>query len=244
MKKYILPSALLVMALSFIALELTAQPRPIPRNGSRGYSRGYYNQPYRGQRIVSFHSSPYIVPYRGINYRYQSGYFYRPYGNYFQVMAPPIGIRINILPSGYRQFNIGNNPYYYYNNTYYKPYANNTYEVVDAPMGASLPSLPTNSKAVVINGQKYFENEGTYYQEEIRNNNEMWYVVVGKNGVLDTPEVDEQPADIQIGDVVDSLPSDCKSVTLSGKTYYVSTDNVYYQEQLINNQVSYKVVGK
>src|SRR5580765_8327201 len=96
----------------------------------RGYSRNYYpqrNYSY-GRPYVSLHFNNY-------NYRYQQGYFYRPYGSVFQLAIPPFGVRIATLPYGYRSFYSGPNPYYYYNDIYYRP-RGNEYEVVAPPLGA------------------------------------------------------------------------------------------------------------
>jgi hypothetical protein len=41
-------------------------------------------------------------------------------------------------------------------------------------------------KTIVINGEKFYELNGTYYKDEIRNNGELWYRVMGKNGVVNT----------------------------------------------------------
>jgi hypothetical protein len=115
--------------------------------------------------------------------------------------------------------------------------------VVDAPMGAAVPDLPNGAKVVVINDQKYYELDGTYYKEEIRDNDEIWYTVVGKNGKINTDDaiVDDEP---YIGDILDELPPDCKTVVVNGNKYFVSPDDVYYEEIVSGNDVRYKVVGK
>jgi hypothetical protein len=102
---------------------------------------------------------------------------------------------------------------------------------------------------VVINGQKYYEQDGTYYKEDIRANSEIWYTVVGKNGKLDTEgtTTEEAPAEDkgpQVGDTVDKLPDGCRTVVVNGQKYYVSSDDVYYEEVIGKNTISYKIVGK
>lgn len=218
------------------------RPRP-------GYGYGYHPSPYRGMRVsFNYFSGPRTMyPYRGINYYYSGGYYYRPYGTYLQVVAPPIGISIGLLPRGYRSIDVGGSPYYYYGGTYYRPgQKSNTYDVVDAPLGASVPELPKDARVVVINGQKYFELDGTYYKEDVRDNSEIWYTVVGKDGKIDTEDtpVAEEPAGPKVGDTVDKLPADCRTVVVNGQKYYVSPDDVYYEEVIGQNTISYKVVGK
>ena len=47
------------------------------------------------------------------------------------------------------------------------------------------------------------------------------------------------------GDIVNELPAGSKTVTLNGNKYYVSPDDVYYEETAgPNNTIRYKVVGK
>ena len=168
----------------------------------RGYYRHYGYGPYRGQRVVHIGGPRVVIPYGGISFHYSNGYYYRPYSNYFRVVAPPIGIHINILPRGYRRVYV-----------------------------------------VVINDQKYFELDGTYYKEEIRDNDEIWYTVVGKNGKLSTDEEYEDDTPY-IGDTVNELPPNCKTVVVNGNRYYVSPDDVYYEEIGSGDNIRYKVVGK
>lgn len=238
MKSILLRSFSIAAIALLIAQEMQAQRY-------HGRYRYYGYGPYRGQRVVHIAGPRFIIPYGGISFHYSNGYFYRPYGGYFRVVAPPIGININILPRGYRRVFVGGDPYYYYGGTYYRPGSRpDEYEVVDAPLGASVPELPNGAKVVVINDQKYYELDGTYYKEEIRDNDEIWYTVVGKDGKINTDEeyTDDGPV---IGDIVDKLPDDCRTVTLNGNKYYVSPDDVYYEETAgPNNTIRYKVVGK
>lgn len=206
-----------------------------------------YNSYYHPRTVISFSSPRVLIPFGGMNYYYSGGYYYRPYGSTFRIIAPPIGININILPRGYRQIYAGDVPYYYYGGTYYKKgKKNNNYEVVEAPLGASVPELPEDVKVVVINNQKYYELNGTYYKEEIRENSEIWYTVVGKDGKLNTdePVVEEEDNGPVVGDIIEKLPNDCKTVVVGGIKYFVSPDGVYYEEIMQQNTVKYKVSGK
>jgi hypothetical protein len=84
-------------------------------------------------------------------------------------------------------------------------------------------------------------------------------VVAGKDGVLNTdgdnagmgnpdnsnvdPNVDKAIVP-HSGDVVTQLPDECRKITLNGKKYYVSPDNVYYEEFTdANNNISYRVAS-
>ncbi len=216
---------------------------------NRNYGYNNYNRysPYRGRTFISFSSPRVMIPFGGVSYHYSSGYYYRPYGGYYRSVFPPVGIHINILPRGYRTIYAGPDPYYYYGGTYYRQKKDaKDYEVVDAPLGASVPELPEGAKVVVINDQKYYELSGTYYKEDIRDNSEIWYTVVGKDGKLNTdeitePVVEEGPV---VGDIIDKLPDNCRTVVVSGNKYFVSPDDVYYEEVTEHNTLKYKIVGK
>ena len=210
-----------------------------------GRGNSYYNRSdryYRNDRYYSF-SRPYVsIGFGGVNYRYSRGIFYRPYGSYFSVTVPPFGIRIRVLPPGYRRIYAGPREYYYYDGTYYNPYGRDEYEVIPPPLGARVPELPRGAEAVVIDDQKYYEFNGTYYKEEITPNNETLYSVVGTNGVLNT-EGTTMP-DNKVSDKLDKLPANSKAVVISGQKYYVAPSGEYYQEVTDGSKVHYEIVGK
>jgi hypothetical protein len=110
---------------------------------------------------------------------------YPAYGQ--RVASPPFGIRVNILPSGYFPFYTGGYPYYYSNGVFYRT-VNRTrdYEVIEAPVGAEVPSLPSEARTMVIDGEKFYSVNGTYFKDAVKTNGELWYRVVGRNGVLNT----------------------------------------------------------
>ena len=211
---------------------------------SRHYSRGYYH----GPRVYSF-ARPYVsIGFGGVNYRYHGGSFYRPFPGYYRAVAPPFGISVNILPPGYRRVYVGPNPYYYYNGTYYSERRPSNYEVVKPPLGARVPELPKDAQVTVIDGQKYYEYDGIYYKEEITDKDEIWYTVVGTDGVLDTDNdgdaIAETTVGDKIGDKVDKLPENCRAIVISGKKYYEAPSGLYYEEVISPNKVYYEVVGK
>lgn len=211
-----------------------------------GYGRYHHSVRYYPQRNY-YYNHPYVsIRFGSMNYRYQRGYYYRPYGASFQVVVPPFGIRIGALPIGYRSFYVGPNPYYYYHGTYYRPYAGNQYEVVAPPLGAVVDELPVGAKVTVIDGQKYYELNGTYYQEEITADSELQYKVVGTDGVLNTGETTDDPVSNEpiVGDRYEELPADSKAVIIKGEKLYVSPSGLYYKEVIDGDRVYYEVVGK
>ncbi|WP_343673376.1 DUF6515 family protein [Chitinophaga sp.] len=194
--------------------------------GPRIYAGGYYRSPYYAH--------------------YPRPYYYRPYRYY----GMPIGFVVNVLPYGFLSFNTAWGPYYYADGYFYQPYIaegseREQYQVVDPPMGVVIPSLPSGVNTVVIDGNTYYEKNGTYYQE-ILQDKQVKYVVVGKNGQLDTGKTqDEQPAPAPEPEILQQLPNGCRGVEINGQQLYVSPDGMYYQEVTnADNSRGYKLVGK
>lgn len=192
--------------------------------GPRFYAGGYYRAPYH------YYPRPY----------------YRPYRYY----GMPVGFVVNVLPYGFLSFNTAWGPYYYSDGYFYQPYAGEStqreqYQVVDPPMGVVIPSLPSGVNTVVIDGNTYYEKNGTYYQE-ILQDKQVKYVVVGKNGQLDTGKAqNEQPAPAPDPEVLEQLPNGSRGVEINGQQLYVSPDGMYYQEVTnTDNSRGYKLVGK
>ena len=254
-----------LVAIAFFSIVLTIVTTTVQAQHSRDRDRrGSYNSwryyPSWGQRFFQI-PGPFIsLQFGGNPYYYSGGLFYRPYGSYFEVAAPPFGIHINILPRGYWSFRSGGYPYYYYNGIFYRQ-SERDYEVVQAPVGAEVPALPKDAKPVVIDGEKFYEYNGSYFKDYIKPNGELWYTVEGKHGVLNTDKNNtynnqtspqqqnnskSEPgnAKLSIGDVVDQLPTDYKTVVINSKKYFVTPDNVYYEEVIDGKNIRYKVAGK
>lgn len=251
--RYTLAVVFLLTASLLFSSAIFAQRGGYRHEHGRGYgydhSNRYYPVRYYPQRNY-YYSSPYTsIYFGGINYRYQSGYYYRPYGTTFRFVVPPFGIRISALPFGYRSLYVGPSPYYYYGGVYYRPYAGNRYEVVKPPLGAVVSELPPGAKVTVIDGKKYYEQSGTYYEESITNDSKLEYTVVGTDGVLNTDggvndNDNNRSTGPAVGDRFDDLPADSKAVVISGEKLYLAPSGLYYKEVIEGNKVSYEVVGK
>lgn len=187
----------------------------------------------------------------GIRPGYRPGYggyrpgfgrpYYRPYFSYYNYYRPFLGFRIGVLPYGYYPFYYGANQFYYSGGLFYQQ-NNNQYEVVVPPVGAEVPTLPTDANLVTINGVDYYEYKGVYYTQSQNAEGKTVYVVAGKDGVLNTNDgsVDSH----QIGDIIPELPEGCRAVTIKNEKYYVSPDDVYYEEVADGNHTGYRVIGK
>ena len=218
--------------------DVMAQPR------YRGPYRGGYSG-YRPYRSYAYNRSSVSIRFGGLPYRYQQGYFYRPYGSSFRISVPPIGIHIGTLPVGYRRMYVGPDPYYVYEGTYYRSLpSSGEYEVVAPPLGTVVTALPPGAQVKVIDGQKYYEQDGTYYQETITSDNRLHYTVVGTDGVLNTGEMPQQREEPQVGDRFDTLPADAKAVVIQGEKFYTTPTGLYYKEVVEDDRVYYEVVGQ
>src|SRR5215831_1216059 len=151
--RHTLAPVLFVSLSLLLSTALVAQPVYYKHRHGYSYVKTY-PVIYAPQPRVYFYNRPYVpVYYGGIGYHYQAGFFYRPYGSVFQLVAPPIGITISSLPAGYSSFYVGALPYYYFGGIYYRPHPGNQYEVVKPPLGAVVNSLPSGAKATVIDGK-------------------------------------------------------------------------------------------
>ena len=219
-------------------------------SGSGNYNDNRYAGRSGGSRYEGSYMSRggYTVRYGG-GYGHH-GYGYRGYGiNVFSPYGlypfyPTLGLRLGWLPFGYYDFYWDGYPYYYYNSVFYRRTEDNQYEIVAPPIGAKVNSIPSDAKVVTINGNKYYECNGTYYQEQVDANNNVVYVVIGTNGVLNQPSTPQVVQEPEVGDIVPQLPANSTAVYLNGQKYFESPDHVYYQEVIENGQTSYKIVGK
>ncbi|MHB8207113.1 DUF6515 family protein [Mucilaginibacter sp.] len=172
------------------------------------------------------------VGVRGGGYRggYSRGGFYRPGFGYYGY--PYLGFYLGALPFGYYPFYWGDNLYYYSSGVFYTPYDGGGYQVTTPPVGAAIPSLPQGAKSIMIDGQQFYEMNGVYYKSVVNDQQKTVYVVAGRDGVLNTDGSSADGTEVaapQVGDIVNELPDGCHKVTLNGKKYYVSPNDIYYQ---------------
>lgn len=100
------------------------------------------------------------------SYHFHNGIFYSKRNNGFVVVRPVRGVRIRILPVGYRTIILGPRTYYYYYGTFYTKVVNaEEYEVVNAPEGAIVDALPDGYEVKTVNGNEYYVLDGVYYGE-------------------------------------------------------------------------------
>jgi len=110
---------------------------------------GFYHGPPPGYRVFNHYGTPYY---------YAGGYWYRPFGPYYYVVAPPLGLWVSFLPGFYTTLWFGGMPYYYANDVYYVAQPGGGYVVTDPPQGTPdrVDSTATGSDDVFVyprNGQ-------------------------------------------------------------------------------------------
>jgi hypothetical protein len=182
-----------------------------------------------------FHGASYAGAFRGGVGVHAAGYarggFYRPGFGYYGY--PHLGFYLGVLPFGYYPFYWGDDLYYYYGGIFYSPYDGGGYQVTVPPVGAAIPTLPQGAKSIMIDGQQYYELNGVYYKSVVNDQQKTMYVVAGRDGVLNTngdnADANNEVAAPQVGDIVNELPDGCHKVSLNGKKYYVSPNDIYYQ---------------
>ena len=133
-------------------------------------------------------------------YYYNSVFYRRTVDNQYEIVSPPVGAKVNSIPSDAKVVVINGNKYYECNGTYYQEQldANNkvvyivigtngvlnqpsTPQVVQEPeVGDIYPQLPPNCTAIYLNGQKYYETPDHVYYQEILENGQTNYKIVGK----------------------------------------------------------------
>lgn len=108
-----------------------------------GHGNGWGNGPqYRpGHAIDRFPGQYWKVPYRGQDYFYSDGYWYRPHSNGYVVVRPPYGVRVASLPGYAQEVWVGGALFFLAADSYYQ-YLSDTgeYVVVNPPGVASGPA--------------------------------------------------------------------------------------------------------
>ncbi|WP_296251748.1 DUF6515 family protein [Pseudomonas sp. UBA4194] len=109
-----------------------------PGGHGNGWGPGPQYRP--GQVIDRFPGQNYRVPYRGQDYYFSGGYWYRPQGPRYVVVQPPYGARVRYLPDYAQRMWIGSSVFFLASGTYYQ-WADNTQEyiVVNPPVNAPSP---------------------------------------------------------------------------------------------------------
>lgn len=124
----------------------------------------YAGLPRWGAAVTTLPSA--AVAIRGRHpYYFHNGIFYSRRNADYIVVRPSRGIRVRLLPVGYRTVVVGPRNYYYYYGTFYVKSSGDEYIVADAPEGAVVDALPDGYEIRTIDGNEYYELDGVYYAE-------------------------------------------------------------------------------
>lgn len=107
-----------------------------------------------------------VIKTHKVPYYFHSGIYYTPVNTGYVIVRPARGVRVRVLPTGYRKVVVGPRPYYYYYGTFYSKVDNsNAYETVDAPEGAVVDALPEGYEVKTIGDTEYYVLDDVYYAE-------------------------------------------------------------------------------
>ena len=98
-------------------------------------------------------------------YYFHNGIYYSPRNNSYVVVRPAPGIRIRVLPKGFRTIRVGPRKYYYYYGTFYSRVNSEEFEVSQAPPGAIVDAIPEGYEVRNVNGTEYYVLDDVYYSE-------------------------------------------------------------------------------
>lgn len=140
----------------------------------------YVNENPKIGAIWELPSTSKKVVYNKINYYLYKGRYYRTLQGKHILVAPPKGLRINALPSGYDSLTLGLDSFYYYEGVYYASSLElGGFEVINAPIGTTINKLPRDAEVVIYQGKIGYIYLGVLYREIQKNHGDA-YEVVGR----------------------------------------------------------------
>lgn len=127
----------------------------------------YAHHPRWGAVVVAAPRNAVVIRDAATPYYFNDGIYYVQRNTGFVVVRPAPGIRIRVLPVGYRTVVVrSHRPYYYYYGTFYTKVNNSDeYEVTAAPEGAIVNALPDGYEVKTIKDQEYYVLDDVYYAE-------------------------------------------------------------------------------
>ena len=181
MSTKVISKVLLAFLLIFSFSSVNAQHHKHHNEKKHPPNYRYSNLPHWGHSYKVVPHGYYVYPYRGVRYHYYNGVYYKPVGNKYVIVNPPVGIRVKTLPAGNVRFVVRGRTYFYYYGTFYVRSVNtNEYVAIAPPIGARVDALPDDYRKVIIDNMTYYEFDGTYYKAIVDNYGEVWYEVVGE----------------------------------------------------------------
>ena len=169
-----------------------------------------------------------------MQYYYSNGYYYDYDNGQYTVVEPPVGAQVTSLPSGAQSITINGQQYYELNGVYYVPITKDdgslAYEIAGKDGELNTDNGDDQSQydpAPPTDNDQGYNNAPAPQQEQQAE-----------------PQARNGSADLQVGDLVQSLPKDSRGVTVNGQRLFVSPDDVYYKKTIDNDgNIAYKIVG-
>ncbi len=138
----------------------------------------YKKLPHRGAVVTSLPGRTTIIRHGQYSYHYYDGILYRPINSSYLIVAPPVGLRVSLLPVKAYHFLHGGRNYFYYYGTFYISHSDGDYEVVEAPLGARVDALPNGYELFELDGEVYYRLDDTYYKALPQDDGTVIYEVV------------------------------------------------------------------
>ncbi|AGZ33454.1 MAG: DUF6515 family protein [Pseudomonas sp.] len=144
-----------------------------PDGHGNGWGPGPQYRP--GHTVDRFPDRYWKVPYRGQDYFYSGGYWYRPHGGRYIVVTPPYGVRVDYLPPYAREVWLGGALFFLVADTYYQYLADSReYAVVNPPVARPAPVVPAANGYDVVAYPMY--GQGQEQQDQDRYQCHRWAV--------------------------------------------------------------------
>ena len=125
----------------------------------------YSHLPKRGAAFKVLHKNTKIIMYNGKKYHFHNGVYYHARGAKYIVVAPPRGIKIKHLPTGYKRIRHNGSMVFYYYGSYYRNVNNNQeFETIDPPVGAQVEDLPEGYQTTIVDGVEYHTLDDVKYK--------------------------------------------------------------------------------
>ena len=147
-----------IMIVGLFAAVLCSAPAsagpPAPHHGAPPGGRYTHARHYPppGHVVRRLPPGYHVARHHRARYYYSAGVWYRPYGTYYRVIAPPLGLSVAFLPDLYTTVWVGGTPYYYANSVYYARRADGPGYVVTEPPAVA----PRGGSGAAATGEDFF----------------------------------------------------------------------------------------
>lgn len=126
----------------------------------------YAALPRWGSVVTAVPTGAVVVRARRSPFYFHQGIYYTKRDNGYVIVRPTRGVRVRVLPVGFRTIAVGTTNYYYYYGTFYtRASSSDDFVVTDAPEGAVVDALPDGYQVKTVNGKEYYELDGVYFAE-------------------------------------------------------------------------------